>query len=64
MNKLKKFSQFKVSSEKLLSIKGGTTVTVAEYCATNTMIMQSCYNSGDLACVAAAGAAWKANCTA
>jgi hypothetical protein len=57
---LSKFKKFQVKDEKLSFVKGG--VTPEEYCATNTMIMQSCFNRGDTACMAAAGAAWREHC--
>lgn len=57
---LERFKKNKISFESMKFVLGG--VTPEEYCATNQMIMQSCYNSGDLECVANAGAAWRANC--
>jgi hypothetical protein len=48
--------------EMKMVMAGSGSVTREEYCATNTMIMQSCYNRGDNACIAAAGAAWTTEC--
>jgi hypothetical protein len=59
-NMLEKFKQHQVSEESMKLIKGG--VSPEEYCATNAMIMRSCFNAGDTACMAAAGAAWQAYC--
>jgi hypothetical protein len=60
MKTFQKFEQFQIGKSALISIKGG--VTRQEYCATNAMIMRSCFNSGDTTCLTNAGAAWEANC--
>ena len=51
-----------LSREEMKEIMAGSSVSPSEYCATNAAIMRYCFNIGDTACMAAAGAAWRANC--
>ena len=60
MDAFENLKPFKLTDSSVKLITGG--VTREEYCETNAMIMQSCYNKGDLDCMAAGGAAWEEHC--
>ena len=60
MKTFDQLKQFQISEEQKTFVNGG--VTPEEYCATNQMIMQSCFNRGDTECMKNAGAAWEEHC--